>query len=132
MAAAKAGFSVQSAHALQNDPVNIRGQRDFSNSECPGDWLYGQIGRLQAEVRSSLGLPPPDPALATELRFGLLGPAVSRLQERLLELGFIPGPSDGDFGEKTLSAVMNFQTSSDLNADEIVGPKALVALGILP
>ena len=132
IAAAKAGFSVQSAHALQNDPVNIRGHREFSDISCPGDWLYGQIGRLQAEVRSSLDLPPPDSALATKLGFGSRGLAVSRLQERLRELGFIPGPSDGDFGEQTLSAVIHLQTSSDLNADGIVGPKTLAALGIRP
>ena len=175
LAAARDGFSVQSAHALQDppglaggnsspgienegdfneevmeddqwnslvelctslcstceiDPTNIRGHRDFSNSNCPGEWLYGQIGRLQAEVRGKMGLPTPDPAIATELSFGSRGPAVTRLQERLRELGFTPGPSDGDFGDQTLSAVMNFQTSSGLKADGIVGPKTLTALGI--
>lgn len=176
LAAAREGFSVQSAHALQDppglaggnsspgienegdfneevmeddqwnslvelcaslcstceiDPVNIRGHKEFSDTSCPGDWLYGQIGRLQAEVRARLGLPIPDPVLATELSFGSRGPAVSRLQERLRELGFNPGPSDGDFGDQTQSAVMNFQTSSGLKADGIVGPKTLAALGIL-
>jgi hypothetical protein len=177
IAAARAGFSVQSAHALQDpgklaggnsspgienegdfneevmeddqwnslvelctslcssceiDPVNIRGHRDFSNSQCPGDWLYGQIGRLQAEVRAKLELPPLDPAHATILRFGSRGPAVTRLQQRLRELGFNPGPGDGDFGDQTQSAVVNFQTSSGLVADGIVGPKTLEALGFQP
>jgi N-acetylmuramoyl-L-alanine amidase len=77
-----------------------------------------------------MGLPTPDPAIATELSFGSRGPAVTRLQERLRELGFTPGQSDGDFGDQTLSAVMNFQTSSGLKADGIVGPKTLTALGI--
>jgi len=177
IAAAREGFSVQSAHALQDppglaggnsspgienegdfneevmeddqwnslvelctslcsaceiDPVNIRGHKDFSNTICPGDWLYGQIGRLQAEVRAKLGLPTPDPAIATELSFGSRGPVVTRLQERLRELGFTPGPSDGDFGDQTLSAVVNFQTASGLKPDGIVGPKTLSALEIQP
>jgi hypothetical protein len=177
IAAARNGFSVQSAHALQDppglaggnsspgienegdfneevmedeqwnslvelcaslcssceiDPGNIRGHKDFSDTQCPGRWLYGQIGRLQDEVRAELGLQLPDPALATTLRFGSRGPDVIRLQERLRELGFNPGPGDGDFGDQTQSAVVNFQATSDLTEDGIVGPKTLEALGIQP
>jgi hypothetical protein len=65
------------------NPVTIRGHRDFSNTERPGKWLYGQIERLQDEVRTKLALPLTDPALATPLRFGSRGPAVIRLQKRL-------------------------------------------------
>jgi N-acetyl-anhydromuramyl-L-alanine amidase AmpD len=37
------------------DPDNIKGHRDFFRAtDCPGDWLYGQLGRLQTDVRASL------------------------------------------------------------------------------
>ena len=37
------------------DPDNIKGHRDFVPTECPGDWLYGQLPRLRNEVRAKLG-----------------------------------------------------------------------------
>ena len=36
------------------DPDNIRGHRDFFPTECPGQLLYDQLGRLRAEVRDRL------------------------------------------------------------------------------
>lgn len=36
------------------DPSMIRGHRDFSNTDCPGDWLYSQLDTLRAEVRKLL------------------------------------------------------------------------------
>ena len=36
------------------DPDNIKGHRDFSATECPGQLLYNQLGRLRAEVRDRL------------------------------------------------------------------------------
>ncbi|PSN19534.1 hypothetical protein C7271_06835 [filamentous cyanobacterium CCP5] len=37
------------------DPNNIKGHRDFVATECPGDWLYGQLPKLRNEVRNNLG-----------------------------------------------------------------------------
>jgi N-acetylmuramoyl-L-alanine amidase len=36
------------------DPSAIRGHRDFVPTQCPGDWLYGQLGRLKKEVAQKL------------------------------------------------------------------------------
>lgn len=36
------------------DPDNIRGHRDFSVTDCPGDWLYAQLPKLRNEVRAKL------------------------------------------------------------------------------
>lgn len=36
------------------DPSQIRGHRDFSNTDCPGDWLYSQLPKLRNEVRAKL------------------------------------------------------------------------------
>jgi hypothetical protein len=40
--------------ACNIDPEFIRGHRDFSPTECPGDLLYNALGRLRADVRDRL------------------------------------------------------------------------------
>jgi hypothetical protein len=52
---------------------------------------------------------------------GSKGPEVTRIQERLKELGFYRGPNDGDFGGGTESAVRSFQKSKKIATDGIVG-----------
>lgn len=36
------------------DPSNIKGHREFSDTDCPGKWLFGQLSRLQTDVRARL------------------------------------------------------------------------------
>lgn len=116
-------------------PANIRGHRDFSNTDCPGDWLYGQLARLRKEVAIKLSLPIPKSEVAQgsraiDLEFGSEGPEVLLLQERLRERGFSPGASDGDFGDNTRSAVVAFQKSLGLKPDGIVGKITRTALDL--
>lgn len=47
--------------------------------------------------------------LSAPLSKGSTGPEVERLQERLKELGFDPGPVDGQFGDLTRAAVWAFE-----------------------
>jgi len=54
--------------------------------------------------------------------------AVRRLQRRLANLGYAPGPIDGRYGPLTERAVIRFQTARDLRADGIAGPRTLAAL----
>src|SRR6185369_6039414 len=35
--------------ACNVSPDNIRGHREFSSTQCPGDWLFGQLPRLRQE-----------------------------------------------------------------------------------
>ena len=49
-------------------------------------------------------------------------PTVKRIQQALLEKGFLPGVVDGIWGRHTIAAVLAFQASSGLLADGIVGP----------
>jgi Putative peptidoglycan binding domain/N-acetylmuramoyl-L-alanine amidase len=109
-------------------PNNIRGHRDFSNTDCPGDWLYSQLPQLQADVAKKLGQPiiPID----SDLELGSTGPSVIQLQQRLLSKGFSPGAIDGIFGDNTKQAVIQFQRSTGLKDDGIVGPSTLASLGI--
>lgn len=82
------------------------------------DWTY---------VRGFIALPdadgePPPPAGPRELRKGLTGEDVTWLQSRLTELGYdVPGGIDGDFGDGTEQAVMNFQGDWSPPVDGIVG-----------
>jgi hypothetical protein len=107
-------------------PTNIRGHRDFSNTDCPGDWLYSQLPRLRKQVADKLGLQFAPEELENDsqvvnLKFGSTGRKVIELQQRLRDKGFNPGAIDGDFGENTESAVKAFQRSVGLKDDGIVG-----------
>ena len=50
------------------------------------------------------------------------------LQTRLTNLGYDPGPIDGDFGPRTDAAARQFQVDHGLVADGIVGPMTWAAL----
>jgi len=50
------------------------------------------------------------------------------VQQRLIALGYDPGPVDGYFGPQTEAAVKEFQRDNGLYPDGIVGPKTLGAL----
>lgn len=116
-------------------PLNIRGHRDFSYTDCPGDWLYNQLPLLRKQVADKLGLKFTPEELENDssdvtLKLGSTGPAVIKLQQRLLDKGFNPGAIDGFFGENTKAAVKAFQRSVGLKDDGIVGPKTRTALGL--
>ena len=67
----------------------------------------------------------PDPAAPTRapvLRTGSTGEQVTKLQSRLIELGYLTGSADGQFGPATESAVRLFQQQNGLDADGKVGP----------
>lgn len=107
------------------DPNNIKGHRDFIETQCPGDWLYGQLPRLRNDVRKRLGvLSPADDSL----REGATGAKVTQLQQLLKANGFNPGPIDGTYGSSTVQAVISFQKYKGLAADGVVGPVTLQAL----
>lgn len=107
------------------DPNNIKGHRDFIETQCPGDWLYGQLPRLRNDVRKRLGTVVP---ADDTLREGATGAKVTELQQLLKANGFNPGPIDGTFGSGTVQAVISFQKYKGLTADAVVGPMTWKAL----
>ncbi len=109
------------------NPDNIKGHRDFSPTDCPGNWLYSQLPRLRQEVRKRL-----DPSTDDYLREGSTGPKVTELQQLLKAKGFNPGPIDGVFGAGTIKAVISFQKFNGLEADGVVGPQTWKLLSAAP
>ena len=65
------------------------------------------------------------------LKEGLVGPEIVKLQEKLKEIGFNPGLVDGEFGPATRAAVIAFQKSEGLLPDGVAGPRTLTALGLV-
>lgn len=104
-------------------PDNIKGHRDFSPTQCPGDWLYSQLPRLRREVRQRL-----DSSVEDYLREGDTGLKVKDLQQSLQTQGFSPGPVDGIFGPATTKAVISFQKFEGINPNGLVGSKTWEAL----
>jgi Putative peptidoglycan binding domain/N-acetylmuramoyl-L-alanine amidase len=110
------------------NPSNIRGHRDFSITDCPGNWLYNQLPQLRADVAKKLGqtIVGTDP----DLQIGSTGPSVIQLQQKLLDKGFSPGAIDGNFGDNTKEAVIKFQRSVGLTDDGVVGSQTRAKLGL--
>ena len=99
---------------------------DIAARKFQEDAGIGVDGVVGSETRNSI---------ATKLftmgevvRQGDRGAAVLLAQRRLDESGFDPGPIDGIFGQRTHSAVRNFQQSRELVVDGIIGPQTWMAL----
>ena len=100
--------------------------------------LGSSVVRLNTEVQRVRSLTPtplpqygsvmkvtPDPGAPTAepvIRAGAAGESVTKLQERLKELGYYTSTVDGQFGPGTRTAVTLFQQQNGLQADGIVGP----------
>lgn len=53
---------------------------------------------------------------------------IRKIQQALVDKGFVPGEVDGVWGRRSIAAVRAFQESRHLRPDGIVGPKTLAAL----
>lgn len=56
------------------------------------------------------------------------GASVRKLQERLIELGYLTGEADGAFGRQTYRALRAFQTANGLVADGVAGQRTQTIL----
>lgn len=76
----------------------------------------------------------PGPALTpnrryTQVSFGNSGANVKKLQNRLIELGYMPkGSADSSYGYQTYNAVKAFQKANGLTVDGVAGPTTLTHL----
>jgi hypothetical protein len=94
-------------------PTEIVGHRDFKDTLCPGDVLYGMLPRLRGEVAGVLGQRVEGAALHAAswplLRTGDRGPVVRTAQHLLRVAGRDEVVVDGDFGPAVEGAVRAFQ-----------------------
>ncbi len=71
-----------------------------------------------------------DALAATVLEVGSSGSDVTKVQNRLIQYGYMTGAADGRYGEKTRDAVIWFQQRNGLTVDGKVGPRTAAALGV--
>lgn len=69
--------------------------------------------------------PEPTASPIPVLKKGMTGDAVVEMQRRLIDLEYLDGKADGDFGSSTEQAVKDFQKKHNLSADGIAGAKTL-------
>jgi N-acetyl-anhydromuramyl-L-alanine amidase AmpD len=96
-------------------PDELYGHRDFKDTACPGNVLYGMLPQLRMEVAAALGRRLARNA-ATKASWPLLqrsdrGPAVLAAQHLLRAAGLAAVPTDGLFDDRTAAAVHRFQTA---------------------
>ena len=60
---------------------------------------------------------------ASTLSIGSRGDSVKKLQQALIDLGYLKGKADGIFGQLTYKAVCSFQTAKKLTVDGLAGKK---------
>ena len=93
---------------------------EFTPPEVPAETATTSEDPENKEEDSPVELPT--------LRSGMIGPAVTRVQETLRSRGFYDGVIDGIFGPGTEAAVKDFQESVQLATDGVVGPATWQAL----
>lgn len=83
----------------------------------------------QIQEETTTPEPVPDPSSYEVLQEGDSGQSVYKLQDRLIELGYLEsGNSTGSFGPMTAEAVTKFQRNNNLEADGIAGGKTQAVL----
>lgn len=72
--------------------------------------------------------PAPTVSPVETLRRGDASSAVKDMQQRLIDLGYLSGKADGQFGVQTYRALQAFQRANGLDVDGIAGAKTLAQL----
>ena len=73
---------------------------------------------------------PLNACAATILEVGSRGDDVTKVQQRLIQYGYMSGTADGRYGEATRDAVIWFQQRNGLTVDGRVGAETAAALGV--
>ena len=98
-------------------------------SSMTDDEINAEIAAAQAELESRgvVAEEPVEDGYQT-LQKGSKGDEVKALQQRLIELNYLSGSADGDYGGKTASAVELFQSTAGLTATGIADADTQTAL----
>lgn len=93
----------------------------------PGDTPTPTQSPTQTPTETASPTPTQTPT-RTSLQYGDRGEQVLELQERLTDLGYWLGKTDGHFGGLTQQAVFALQQAAGITRDGIVGPQTKAAL----
>ncbi|MBO2516277.1 MAG: hypothetical protein CW338_03240 [Clostridiales bacterium] len=99
--------------------------------DTPDDgWWYEEEEQYEDEWYGDWVEETPAPVIDpnTVMKKGAKGTDVALVQQRLIDLGYLDGAADGDFGSKTQAAVKWFQRQAGLTADGVVGRMTVEAL----
>ncbi len=88
-----------------------------------------KVSQNDAPIENEAAVPTKTTSTVTILTKGSFGAKVKTLQARLEVGGYAPGPIDGIFGDRTISAVKGFQESEGLKADGVVDEITWKAIG---
>lgn len=103
--------------------------REEMQEQVGAAYLNGYQEGLAAQPTPPPPTPTPAPVWSEVLRLGARGEMVALVQQRLIELGYLPeGAADGIFGGKTQTAVIEFQKRNALPADGKVNREVYDAL----
>lgn len=94
-------------------------------SHNPIGWAGRQAAHRKARAIWGDDAARPAPGVLSE---GASGWEVETYQRRLAALGYHVGAIDGDFGDNTATAVINFQRVNGLTVDGMIGPETRAAL----
>lgn len=97
--------------------TELYGHRDFYNTSCPGDVLYGQLPQLRRDVGARLGT---NLRVWPTVRSPFSGERVRSVQYLLNARGQALGV-DGQYGSGTAGGVKTFQAGVGLTGDGVVG-----------
>ena len=128
--AATMSLAVQSTTAPVETPVPTPAPAvEQQAGETPAPAVTAAAPAVVAETTPAAPseTPPPVPEITPNKKYhnlkkGDKGRDVKTLQERLIELGYMPeGSADGNYGNQTYKAVREFQRNNGLEADGIAG-----------
>ena len=128
-------FERASVNALKNFQTNNGLKADGIAGSSTYEKLFSDAAvsyRVSETVTPGPAEIPQTTAVATAqtsvwktLRRGMSGTDVKQLQENLIQLGYLTGTADGDYGAKTVEAVRDFQKANNLTADGTAGAETL-------
>lgn len=99
-----------------------------SSNAIPFSAVQGGTSNYPVISVTSAPTATPDLSKARYLQEGYSGSDVRRLQQRLIDLGWMAGQADGTFGASTTAAVKAFQKQCSLWDDGIAGPETQARL----
>ena len=107
--------------------ASMGGKKDPAPAAAPTVQATAAVTPVPAEspTPAPTEAPTPAPTEVPTLKKGSSGAMVRQLQDQLIQLGYLTGKADGDFGSQTEQAVKDFQLLNHLPQDGVAGPKTL-------